>query len=302
MQPGIYKIPFAEYLADPCPVPSLSRSTIKALVNECPRKAYHGHPRLNPDYKKEEKTQFDIGSAAHDYFLGGENAVMVFDYADWKKKEAQEAKQAARNFGKVPLLRHQFDEVQAMVKVAHESLATFKAYGHDLNLKISDGESELTYVWEEFHAFREKSTWCRIRPDWINRDKTIILDYKTTAKSADPESYISIIDHTGLDIQDALYRRGVHAIDGTEPDFYFMVQEVEAPYLCSFISLDMQFKDMGENKVAMGINLWRICRKRGIWPAYPRDLCTVEPKPWSLASWEMKRSMILSGGESGLSN
>jgi hypothetical protein len=222
--------------------------------------------------------------------LGGENAVMVFDYADWKKKEAQEAKQAARDLGKIPLLAHQFRDVTEMVKVAHESLATYKAYGQELNLKITDGESELTYIWEE------NGTWFKIRPDWISKDKKIMLDYKTTGKSADPENYISIIDHTGLDIQDALYRRGVHAINGTEPDFYFMVQEVEAPYLCSFIDLDMQFREMGENKVDMGISIWRKCLKIGIWPAYSIELCTVEPKPWSLASWEMKRSIILAGG------
>ncbi|MEN6375492.1 MAG: PD-(D/E)XK nuclease-like domain-containing protein [Smithella sp.] len=296
MRSGIYKIPFSDYLADPCIVPSLSRSTIKSLVNECPRKAYHGHPRLNPDHEKDEKTQFDIGTAAHDCFLGGENAVMVFDYKDWKKKKAQEAKAAARSFNKTPLLREQFDAVQAMVAVAHESLATFEAYGEPLNLHIADGESELTYIWEE------KETWFRIRPDWISKDKKIILDYKTTGQSADPENYISIIDHTGLDIQDALYRRGVHAIDDTDPDFWLMVQETEAPYLCSFINLDMQFKDMGEQKVNMGIRVWRKCLKTGIWPAYPTQLCTVEPKPWSLASWEMKKSNILVGGESGIHN
>ena len=89
MKAGVYKISFDEYLKDPCPVPSLSRSTIKSLVNDCPRKAYHGHPRLNKEYKAEEKTQFDIGSAAHDLFLGGGVAVAVFEYADWKKKEEQ---------------------------------------------------------------------------------------------------------------------------------------------------------------------------------------------------------------------
>jgi len=289
MEPGIYKIPFSEYLADPCPVPSLSRSTIKSLVNECPRKAFHGHPRLNTNHEKEEKTQFDIGSAAHDYFLGGEDAVMVFDYTDWRKKEAQEAKQAARDEHKTPILRHQFDEITEMVKVAHENLATFEARGEKLNFKIADGDSELTYIWEE------NGTWFKIRPDWINKERTIILDYKTTGQSADPEEYIGIIANTGLDIQDALYRRGVHAIDGTEPEFWLMVQETEAPYLCSFIELDMMFKDMGEGKVNLGIRLWRQCMKTGIWPAYPRQLCTVEPRGWNLATWELKKSQLIYG-------
>ncbi|MFA5340290.1 MAG: PD-(D/E)XK nuclease-like domain-containing protein [Clostridia bacterium] len=296
MEAGKHKISFADYLTDPCDKPSLSRSTIKSLVNECPRKAFHGHPRLNPDYEKEEKTQFDIGSAAHDFFLGGEDAVIVFDYPDWRKKEAQEAKAEARAQGKTPLLTHQFEEINSMVEVAHASLLTFEARGEKLNLQIADGESELTYLWQE------KETWFRIRPDWINKERTIILDYKTTGQSADPEDYTGIISNTGLDIQDALYRRGVKAIEGTEPDFYFLVQEVDAPYLCSFIELDMMFKDMGESKVNLGIKLWRQCMKSGVWSAYPTQLCTVEPKPWSLASWELKKSMILSGGDYAVSN
>ena len=286
-KPGIYKISFADYLADPCPVPSLSRSVIKSLVMDCPIKAYHGHPRLNPDYKKEEKTIFDIGSAAHDCFLGGENAVAVFDYPDWRKKEAQEAKEQARQEGKIPLLTHQFEDVLAMVKVANLSLQNFIIRGERLNLKIEDGDSEMTYIW------KENETWFRIRPDWVSNKYPIILDYKTTGQSASPEKYANIISDKGLDIQDALYSRGYKTLNAVEPDFFFMVQETEPPYLCSLIEIDMMFKDMGKEKVKAGIRIWRECMRTGTWTGYPWELSVVEPKPWALASWEMRKSALL---------
>jgi hypothetical protein len=287
METGSYKMSFAEYLKDPAPVASLSRSTIKSLVNECPRKAFHGHPRLNQNYKREEKTQFDIGSAAHDLFLGGENAVMVFDYADWRKKEALEAKESARSIGKIPLLKHQFEEVNKMVAAAHITLKTFEARGEKLNLNLADGDSELTYLWQE------KETWLRIRPDWISKDKKIVLDYKTTSISAEPEAYIRTIVSNGLDIQEALYCRGIKAVDGTDPNFFFLSQEVYEPYLCSLIELDTMFMDMGDSKVRMGIKIWRECMKSGIWPGYSEKLYTVEAPAWALGNWEMKRSTLL---------
>ena len=70
MQEGRHIISFEEYLADPCPIPSLSRSTIKDLVSKTPRHAFWNHPKLNKEFKPEEsEKKFDIGTAAHSVFL-----------------------------------------------------------------------------------------------------------------------------------------------------------------------------------------------------------------------------------------
>jgi hypothetical protein len=68
-----------------------------------------------------------------------------------------------------------------------------------------------------------------------------------------------------------------------------MVQEVESPYLCSFIELDMQFQDMGEQKVKRGLHLWRECMKTGVWPSYSSSVYTIEPPGYALASWQTKQ-------------
>jgi hypothetical protein len=274
---GRFKMTFEKYLSDPCPNPSLSRSTIKDLISKTPRHAFWNHPKLNPDFKPEEsEAKFDIGTAAHSIFLEGDNIAVKIDADDWRTTKAKEARDTARADGKVPLLAKQYDGVMAMVQQAH--LALCKS---DLSLAIDQGDSELTYIWQ-----LADDTYCRCRPDWINKERTIILDYKTTSQLAHPEMFSRNITTYGYDIQDAFYKQGVHAIEETEPTFVFMVQEIEAPYLCAFIELDVQFQDMGEQKVKRGVQIWRECMKSGVWPSYANNIYTIEPPSYALASWE----------------
>lgn len=279
-KPGKYQIGFEEYLADPCPEPSLTRSTIKSLISETPRRAFLQHPRLNPQCAEKPSEKFDIGTVAHAIFLSGEDIVTVIDAADWRTNKAKEERDAARKAGTIPLLIDQYGEVNEMIAEAVDSLY---AWG-DFGLKISDGDSELTYIWKESNGI-----WCRIRPDWKFSGLNFCLDYKTTGQSADPQEYNRIAIANGHDIQDAFYRRGIKKVEGEEPDFVFMVQETEPPYLCAFHSLDMMAKDMGEQKVEAGIRLWEKHLKSGQWPGYGNRTFTLEAPPWSLAQWEMRK-------------
>lgn len=279
MEQGIYKISFDEYLADPCDKPSLSRSTIRDLISKTPRHAFWNHPKLNPDFKAEEsETKFDIGTVAHSIFLEGYNIAVKIDAEDWRTKSAKEARDNARAQGKVPLLVSQYGDVMAMVSAAHVALKE-----SDICIHISDGDSELTYVW------REGDTCCRARLDWISKDRTLILDYKTAGRLAHPEEFSRNIVAYGYDIQDSFYRRGVKKIEETDPTFVFMVQETEAPYLCSFIELDLQFRDMGEQKVKRGLHIWRECMETNRWPDYSGHIYTIEPPSYALASWEYNK-------------
>lgn len=279
MKPGCYQIPEQEYHMDKmCPTPSLSRSTIKDIL-DCPLKAWMNHPRLNPRYKPKEKAIFDLGHVAHALFLEGTDKIFEINADSWRSKAAQEARDAARDEGRIPLLIEHADQVRRMVEAANKQLADSELAIRNIR---EEGDSELSYIW------KERDVWMRVRPDWIRKDRKLILDYKTTSSSARPEEYARIITSTALEIQDSFYRRGVYNIERVLPDFVFMVQEVSSPYLCTFIKLDTLFKEMGEQKVTRGIRLWESCLKSDIWPGYSKKVCTVEPKPWALASWEMQ--------------
>lgn len=288
---GVYKMTMAEYQADQLTSePSLSRSTIIDLL-DCPARAFFNHPRLNPQaHEPVNETKFDVGSAAHNLLLeGGDSIFVVFGFDDWRNKEAQQARIAARECGKIPLLEKQYVEVYRMVEAATKAISECTELGI-ANLR-KEGDSELSYIWEE------SGIWCRIRPDWIRHKKDLIIDYKTSATNVNPDYFSSHINKMGYGIQHAFYRRGVKAVEGKQPDFVIMAQETEPPYFCSFHGLDLQNDDMQQRKIEYAIKLWKECLQNGIWPGYPNRICYAEAKPWELVEWEMKR-----GGNNELQN
>ena len=281
MDPGVYQMSHELYHADPCPVASLSRGTIMDLLNECPKRAWFNHPRLNPAYRPDDDEKFDIGKVAHSLFLEGIDKVEVLNYDDWRKKEAQILRDDARKNDRIPLLKKQYDSVIELVEAAHKAL-----FESELQLDLGMGDSELTYIW------REDEAWCRVRPDWISKDRKIILDYKTTGSSADPDAFVKSIISYGYDVQESFYRRGVKSVEGKAPKFFFMVQETSEPYLCSFIALPPMFQSLGEQKVNWGLDIWRRCMETNRWPAYPNKVCFVDVPAWALTQWEYKAQNI----------
>jgi hypothetical protein len=288
-QPGIYQISMEEYLADPCPAPSLSSSIIHTLLFETAAQARFEHPRLNPDCVEKQDDKFDLGTAAHSLFLEGIDGVLVCPFPDWRTKDARVAKDEARKAGKVPLLVEQYEEVLLMVEAAKDAIAGISELGiTDLQKEGSFAEAAL--IWEE------KNTWFRIRPDWM-RDFSpapICLHYKTTSNTPNPAQFTKTIVNLGYDIAAAFYERGIEALTGIKTTQVFMVQSVQAPYLCSFIALDPMFMDMGHKKVEQGISLWRKCLSTGEWPAYPKRLCYVEAPAYALL-WQQWAGLSSNG-------
>jgi len=281
---GSYKISSDDYHNDPCPEPSLSRGTIIDLLDS-PARAFYNHPRLNPVPKEEkDESKFDQGSAAHDLLLeGGKKIFIVSGFDDWKKKDAHEARKAARKSSYIPLLQKQFDLVYAMTEAAKTQIKECSDIGvGDLS---AEGEGELSYIWMESNG-----VWCRCRPDWIKKDRTLILDYKTTGTSVNPDKFSGNINEMGYPIQSVFYRRGVETIEKKKPNFFFVAQEDKPPYFCSFHGIDFQNEDMAQEKVSFSIDLWGKCLKYDKWPGYPKRICYAEPKPWDLAAWEMKKN------------
>lgn len=270
------------YHADPVIEPSLSRSVIKELVTKTPAHVKYGHPRLNPCHQPEEsKAAFDLGTAAHALLLQGEDKAEILDYPDWRSGKAKAERDEARRLGKIPFLKHQWDEVLAMVAAARKQIAeSVDLQGVNL---LTDGNAEQTLVWKEISGI-----WCRVRPDWWSNDREIMVDYKTTGKSADPDDFIKNVISMGYDIQDQFYSRGANRLTGKLPKFVFVAQETEAPYLCSFICLDPEFKQMGFEKMERGMDIWERCMKSNKWPGYPKRACHISPPSWALAQWAMK--------------
>lgn len=262
--------------------PSLSASIAHLLCTASPAHARAAHPRLNRTYRREEKKKFDVGIAAHAMLLEGRDIVTVVDAANWTTKAAREARDDARAQGRIPLLPHEFGDVELMVLAVREQLTQHHA---DPPL-FTAGLPEQTLVWEE------DGVVCRARVDWLRDDHRTCDDLKTTTRSANPESWSRTLFSIGCDVQAAFYLRGVRALTGATPEFRWCVAESAAPYALSVVSPAPDVLELAHRKVGYAIRLWRDCLTTEQWPGYPTDTCYANVPPYEEARW-LERVAIL---------
>jgi len=278
MKAGLYSdLPMTEYLADPCETPSLSSSIIHRLCAQSPWHAWTAHPKLNPDYQAETSERFDLGTAAHAFILQGATDFTVIDAPDWRTKDAQTKRDAARLAGYTPLLRAQWDQVLEMAAALGPQLDQLET---PRPFSAPTGKAEQTLIWEE------SGIWCRARLDWLHDDYRMIEDLKTTS-SANPSAWSRAMFSLGYDIQAAWYTRGLKAVLGTDAyaQFRFILVEINPPYAVSAVALAPDACILAEKKITYALDVWRECLKTNVWPGYPTATAYVDAPPWEVGEW-----------------
>ena len=86
----------------------------------------------------------------------------------------------------------------------------------------------------------------------------------------------------------AFYRRGCKKIFDVEPDYVYLVQEQEPPYLCSLVGIEPAGRELGARKVARGLAVWKSCVAANRWPGYPNRVAYVEIPAWEVAREEVE--------------
>jgi hypothetical protein len=283
-KPGVYKISNAEYHSkDVSDVPCLSRSVIYDLLYNSPKRAWYNHPALNPEFVPDNDKKFDLGTAGHALLFEADVNCVIIYADDYRKKSAQEERDAAISEGKNPLLEKQFDQAQAMCEAAISQIKECPELGiTDLQ---TQGDAELSYFSDVKAPISGNRVRLKVRPDWISADRKLIIDGKFTGLSANPESIGKQISNMNYEIQDGLYRKVVGAVEGTSPKFVFIFIEVEPPHLCSFISLPPEFMAMGNSEVDMGIFKWDECLSKNKWQGYTKRICYPELSQWAEMRW-----------------
>jgi len=293
MKPGVFPgLPIADYLR----LAAFSASVASDLVDFCPRAAFHSSYLNNSPREADDTAASDAGTIAHAILLeGSTDGVAVIDPNDhpaektgaipagWTNKSIRAARDAARAAGKIPVLADAMGRIEAMVDSGHafiESLRDTEPAVWQM-FQPGDGESELTCVWDD------DGTLCRMRPDRINPERTVIVDLKFTALSAEPDAFSRgpMARHR---ISAAFYRRGCQQLFGTSPDYLFLVIENSAPFLCSLVGVDPTGFQIGGEKVAYALNEWRRCLASGEWPGYPTRVCYPETPIWEQNRWQEK--------------
>lgn len=247
----------------------------KLLAPGCP--AQFKYDRDNPQAPKKE---FDLGHAAHLLVLGEGPELEVIDYPDWRKKDAQDKRDAAYAKGKTPLLTKDHDMVQAMAEAIRQ---------HPLAGPLftpGTGRAELSIWWTD----PATGVRCRVRPDWLKQlpDLTIAVDYKTI-KDAAPDTVSRAIRDHSYHQQDALYSDGVEAA-GLAPEgcrFIFVFQSKIAPYLITVRELTDQDRDIGRARNERALRIYADCTATGIWPDWTGPV--TEIPQIGMPSWDTIR-------------
>ncbi len=264
--------------------PTLSRSIAHLLCTASPKHAWTAHPRLNPNFRRDEDPKYDRGTVVHELLLGGEANIVVVDASDWRTKAAQEARYIARVEGKTPLLAHQWADVQEMADVVRGEIADWNTAVIRPPL-LEDGQPEVTLTWED------EGVQCRARLDWLHDDYTAVDDIKSTSRSANPEEWSMF--SAGYDLQAYMYSRAVEVLYGVQPVFRFVVMETEPPYAVSVVSPGPDVLTLARKKFVYAARLWRQCLESGEWPGYEKRIASVALPPWLENKWLQKEEREL---------
>lgn len=308
-EPGIYPgLPMSEYLA----IPALSAGIACTLVDRCPRAAWFDS-YLNPigvapaeltdtPPREDDDTEAsDRGSVAHSVLLERSlDLVAVIDPRlyptestgnipkGWTNGAIKAARDAARASGRIPMLAAKFAKLRSMVNVADSFLASLEISQpavHEMFLPSGGAATELTMVWRD----EEYDVLCKMRSDKINRQRDVVVDYKTTGASVSPDEIGRFMAANGNYVSAAWYRRGLRALCGVEDiEYLFLCQEVKAPYLCSLMGTGPAEFAYGERKVVAALQTWSECLALNRWPGYPATVCYAELPAWEAAKWEEK--------------
>lgn len=253
--PGTHTdIALTDYHGDICDAPSLSSSMARTLINECPA-FLHANSYLNPNFTPEPKEHFEFGTASHLMFLEPDQLAErldVIDAPDWRKKDAQEARAAARTNGKVPMLIGQMAELEAMRAALFAHSIASKAF--------VGGQAEMS-------AFvRDGNIWLKARPDYVRPES--LVDYKTTT-SANPKEFARRAFALGYHQQAAWYLDVLKAATGeVRSDFWFVTQAKVWPYLVTVVRFGDDAIEAGRALNRKAIDAFKRCVDTGEWPGY----------------------------------
>lgn len=273
-----------QYFSDPCAVPSLSQSIAHVLLTKSPLHAWTEHPRLGNQPGNEsdddDTTALRAGKVIHKLLLGEGARVAVIQADNFRKKFAQEARDAAVAAGLVPMLERQHDELVAAAETIKANLALF-----GIDLEDPEGRSEVAIEWEE--EGEHGPVLCRCRMDRVHLEHGLIFDVKKI-RSAHPDTCGKHAVEYGYDIQDAAYRRALAKLrpelEGRIQMLYLFV-EVDPPYAVYPGPLDGELRELGQQRWERAVYVWERCLRTNRWPAYTDRITPIIAPGWAMNRW-----------------
>jgi PDDEXK-like domain of unknown function (DUF3799) len=261
-KPGVYVMDEAVYHGDPVVGGSLSCSGAKLIIPPgCP--AVFDHARRNP---RPATKAMELGTAAHREVLGVGWEYKVGEWESYTTNAAREWAKDCRASGIVPLKPSEREQIVAMADAirAHPNAS--------LLLQAEEVMAEHSFFWQD----EEFGIWRRSRFDSVRlAGSVLITDYKT-AVSADPWEFARQAANLRYHMQDPYYREAVtHVLGDAYPQFVFVVQEKDPPYLVGIFDLPVVAVERGMELNREACRVFARCQAAGEWPGYqPGEIVT----------------------------
>jgi len=254
----------------------------RIVLNGLPEDDYHRHPALSStgarkllsatpahfrywaDHPQPRKRTFDLGHATHKKVLGVGSDLVLIDAADYRTKAARQARDAAYDAGKVPLLPDEMAKVDAMT-----AAVLANPYAAAL---FDRGRPEQSLFWTD----EDTGAPLRARLDWLPEAHTgrrmVIPDLKT-CRSASRGHLSKAIYEYGYFIQAPYYMAAVRALGLAEDvSFVFVFVESEPPHLTVVRQLDVDSARAGHDAMRRAVELFADCLLTDTWPGYGDDI------------------------------
>lgn len=247
---------------------AFSSSVAKVVLARSPAHARAG-------MRKKPTKLMERGDIIHRLVLGKGREFAPIQASDWRTKAAQQARDAAREQGLVPVLVEDLEEYC----VAAESIRVQLA---DRGI-VLDGQSEQAITWVEHTEFGDVT--CKGLLDHVWPDIGLGLDLKIT-EDASPSSIERTSENLGYGIQWAAYTRGLAALD---PDLAgraalgFVFCEPFEPNAINIAEPDGPFQELGTRRWLRAVRLWAECVARNHWPTYGNHVNPLSCPSWALA-------------------
>jgi hypothetical protein len=268
---GLYTVEESTYHADRG---SLSCSGAKLLLPpNCPAKF-----KERMDNPPPAKRHFEFGHLVHLLVLGIGVPTVEIDADNYRTKAAQEARDAARAEGKIPVLvgADANDEFGSELAKAQAMADAVRAHPEAGEL-FRRGHAEKSLYWTD----PKTGVRLRARADWLTliNERLTCVDLKTAASVYRPDLERAFWKN-GYYLQNAWYVRLLTEIKGSEPDFAFVCVEKEPPYLVEVVRYEPEDVAEGHRLNRIAIDTYARCIETGEWPGYT-DATTFRLPRWA---------------------
>lgn len=239
---------------------SLSVSGAKLLLPpSCPRKF-----KERMDNPPPPKRIFEFGHLVHLEILGKGVQTVEIDADNYRKKDAQEKRDAARAAGKVPVLvgAGANDEFAAELGKA-KRMAAAVLTDEWAGPLFERGRAEVAL----YHTDSATGLRKRGRLDWLTPDGD--CDDVKTSTTANPALLERKFWQLGYFMQAAWYMDLLIALGISDnPVFRFVVVEKDPPHVVTVIRYDADAIAEGRRQNRLAVDTYLRCRDRNEWPGY----------------------------------